>query len=291
MSNSVAETIPELDIEQFEKRRYENYIREKNFLSVKKLDDDTFEVSNAVKNVFYRVTKSITDTGKVIAQCTCKDFSGRCLEYNPPARCKHVWACLDWKKSQEKQQQQKEKEEREEEKNMEVKKSFDPKQYLIQVKGKDYLQVVYRLHWFRQEKPLWGIKTEIVKLDLERGIAVVRADVFDENGVHKSSGLKMEYQKHFFDFCEKAETGAIGRSLAGLGYGTLQSLDMDEGLERERLVDAPVSLPSQNAATPSGKYSTSSRGGNGKTGSGGNGKSTGKIVETPPDVQRAIERW
>lgn len=111
---------------------------------------------------------------------------------------------------------------------------FEPKKYLIKVKGKDYLEVKFRLHWFRSEHPDWDINTELIKLDIEKGIAVARADISDKDGIHKSAGIKMEYQKNFADYVEKASTGAIGRALASLGYGTLQSLDLEEG----RIVDS-----------------------------------------------------
>lgn len=289
MSNA---TIIFPDIKDFERRRFENYIKEKNFLDVRKLDDETFEVSNPEKNVFYRVTKNITEDGVVFAECTCKDFSGRCMEYEPiPARCKHIFACLDWHKTQTKKPQESEtkyqpqqqphpqpqpqKENREqerEEKSMEAKK-FDPQKYLIKVKGKDYLEVKFRLHWFRIEHPEWGIKTEIVKLDTERGIVVVRADILNDQGRPVSSGLKMELQKNFFDYCEKAETGAIGRALAALGYGTLQCFDMDEGIENGRIADSPVQVPAKNMLK--------GRNGNGRTGN----------KDTPVEIKKVIDRW
>ena len=274
---ATAEVLP--DIRDFERKRFENYIREKNFLEVEKVDDETFEVRNPMKNVMYTVTKNMTADGVIYAECTCKDFTGRCIEYEPiPAKCKHIIACLDWRR--ENPQQNKQQHEEREEPIMG--KQFDPQKYLIKIKGKDYLEVKFRIHWFRQEKPDWGIRTEIVKLDLERGVAIIRADVFDEQGQHKSSGIKMEYQKNFFDFAEKAETGSIGRALAALGYGTLQCFDMDEGLEKNRIVDAPVQL------------STYKNKGNGRpvNGKSGNGKNSGKIVTMPPEeINRVIKRW
>jgi len=128
---------------------------------------------------------------------------------------------------------------------------FDPKKYTIKLHGKEYLEVKFRLHWFRSEKPLWGIKTEIVKLDLERGIVIIRADIYDEQGNHRSSGMKMEFQKNFQDYCEKAETGSIGRALASLGYGTLQCFDLEEGIEEGRISDSPVSNPQKGNGKPS----------------------------------------
>lgn len=93
---------------------------------------------------------------------------------------------------------------------------FNPEKYLTKIKGKDYLEVKYRIHWLRLENSNYDIHTEIVQLDLEKGIAVVKADILDQQGKHLATGLKMEYQKNFFDYLEKAETGAIGRALATL---------------------------------------------------------------------------
>ena len=124
-------------------------------------------------------------------------------------------------------------------------KKFEPKKYVVKIKGKDYLEVKFRTHWFRQEHPAWQIKTEIVKLDLLRGVGIMKAQILNEKGELLSSGHKMEYQKNFFDYLEKAETGAIGRALAALGYGTLQCFDLDEGIDEGRICDAPVG-PSNN---------------------------------------------
>ena len=63
----------------------------------------------------------------------------------------------------------------------------------------------------------------------------------------------MEYKKNFADFVEKSGTGSQGRALAALGYGTLQSLDLDEGIEKGRIVDAPVSLGGNNGKNGNGK--------------------------------------
>ena len=119
---------------------------------------------------------------------------------------------------------------------------FDPKKHLTKIKGKDYLEVKFRLHWFRQEKPLWDVKTEIIKLDTEKGIAAVRSDIYDEQGIHKSSGLSLETMKSFPDYLEKAETSATGRALAVLGYGTLQSVELEEG----KIADSPVRSGANN---------------------------------------------
>lgn len=112
---------------------------------------------------------------------------------------------------------------------------FNPSEHLIDLKGKDYLQVMWRLVWFREEKPTWCIDTKLEQLTENH--AVFSAKISDENGVQKASGYGSESIKDFRDFIEKAETKAIGRALAMLGYGTQFAPELDEG---ERIVDSPA---------------------------------------------------
>ena len=112
---------------------------------------------------------------------------------------------------------------------------FNPTEHLIDLKGKQYLQVMWRLVWFRDEKPLWSIDTKLEQLTENH--AVFSAKISDENGVQKASGYGSEGVKDFKDFIEKAETKAIGRALAMLGYGTQFAPELDE---EERIVDSPV---------------------------------------------------
>lgn len=112
---------------------------------------------------------------------------------------------------------------------------FNPNEHLMDLKGKQYLQVMWRLVWFREEKPLWSIDTKLEQLTENH--AVFSAKISDENGVQKASGYGSEGVKDFKDFIEKAETKAIGRALAMLGYGTQFAPELDE---EERIVDSPV---------------------------------------------------
>ena len=105
----------------------------------------------------------------------------------------------------------------------------------MQLKGKDYLQVMWRLVWFRDTKANWCIDTEALHVD-DKG-ALFCAKIYDENGVLKASGHGSEAPRDFGDYIEKAETKAIGRALAMLGYGTQFAPELDEG---ERIVDSPV---------------------------------------------------
>lgn len=117
--------------------------------------------------------------------------------------------------------------------------AFNPADHLIKLKGKDYLPVAWRLVWFRERFPNGIIDTEIVQLT--DTAAVIRATVtaIGEGGeqLGRATGTKAQSKQGFSDFIEKAETGAIGRALAALGFGTQFDPELDEG---ERLADAPV---------------------------------------------------
>lgn len=114
--------------------------------------------------------------------------------------------------------------------------AFNPNDHMMNLKGKEYLQVMWRLVWFREVRPLWSIEPEIIEMDDKH--AVFRAVIRDEAGTVKCIGHGSESQRDFGDFIEKAETKAVGRALAMLGYGTqFTASELDEG---ERIVDSPV---------------------------------------------------
>lgn len=115
---------------------------------------------------------------------------------------------------------------------------------LINLKGKQYLQVAYRIQWFTEETPSFHIESEFPVMTADETVAKVTVSILDDQGrvVRKATGTKRENTKGFGDHLEKAETGALGRALIQLGFGTQFALaDLDEG---DRLADAPVvSLP------------------------------------------------
>lgn len=114
--------------------------------------------------------------------------------------------------------------------------AFNANEHMMKLKGKDYLQVMWRLVWFREEHPDWGLDT--ILLESDENHAVFTAKITDNEGRSICSGHGSESKKDFGDFLEKAETKAVGRALAMLGYGTQFAADeLDEG---ERIVDSPV---------------------------------------------------
>jgi hypothetical protein len=147
---------------------------------------------------------------------------------------------------------------------------FNPNEHLVQLKSRqgsqDYLPVQWRLVWFRENCPQGTIDTEEVVVDLDReveveayvwsnekrrsekvtrrsrGYARFRAVVTDGKG-GRATGTKSENAANFQDYIEKAETGAIGRALAALGYGTQFAPELNE---EHRIVDSPVERSNGN---------------------------------------------
>ena len=116
---------------------------------------------------------------------------------------------------------------------------FNPNEHMMTLKGnKQYLQVAWRLVWFREEHPDWSLDTQA--LEMAEDHAIFRAVICDADGRQLSCGHGSESKRDFMDFIEKAETKAVGRALAMLGYGTqFAGEEFDEG---ERIVDTPLKL-------------------------------------------------
>ena len=106
---------------------------------------------------------------------------------------------------------------------------------LLNLRGSDYLEVKYRIAWFREDHPDWSIKTSFLHTDDVSSLA--RAEIINKEGVTLSTGHKQESKAHFLDHAEKSESGAVGRALAMLGYGTVNAQEFEEAT---RIVDSPV---------------------------------------------------
>jgi uncharacterized protein YbdZ (MbtH family) len=121
--------------------------------------------------------------------------------------------------------------------------SFDPSRYLTKVGGSDYLEVKWRLLWLREMHPDAAIETELVSHDDQ--FAVFRARVSIPSG-GSATGWGSEGYSDFRDYLEKAETKALGRALAALGYGTQFCPDFDfGGVNPEKpVVDSPIDFAS-----------------------------------------------
>lgn len=119
--------------------------------------------------------------------------------------------------------------------------TFDPSRYLTKVGSSDYLEVKWRLVWLRELHPDATIETEMFSHDGQ--FAVFRAKVAVPEG-GSSTGWGSEGMDDFRDYIEKAETKAIGRALAALGFGTQFCPDFDFGAAHGRVVDTPIDFAS-----------------------------------------------
>ena len=114
---------------------------------------------------------------------------------------------------------------------------FDPTRFLTRVNGSEYLEVKWRLVWLRDRHADASVQTELVShLD---NTAIFRAHVQIPGG-GAATGWGSETAGDFRDYLEKAETKAIGRALAALGFGTQFCPDHEFGAAAGRVVDSPI---------------------------------------------------
>ena len=123
-----------------------------------------------------------------------------------------------------------------------------------------YLDVKWRLYWFRLKYPEGKITTNVIQVDFDKGVAVVQATVHadktapEDQFLARALGQRFRSAEEFGDrFVELAETSAIGRALADAGFGTqFCTVDLPKG--DSEVVDAPIETT--RASTPAGTEET-----------------------------------
>jgi hypothetical protein len=132
------------------------------------------------------------------------------------------------------------------------------RKFLLRVQGgKFYLPAAYRIVWFRDECPDWGVETQLIEGGQEAGFATVQARIYNAEGRVIASGIKTETRQDFpAGWVEKAETGSIARALAVAGFGTQFAPELDD--DGDRPADSPQGRPSSMRS-----YGDGARGGDG----------------------------
>jgi len=101
---------------------------------------------------------------------------------------------------------------------------------IVNIHGREYQTVAYRVGKFREAHPHYALTTEILNRDAD--CAVMKATIADENGRVLATGHSEEYraasQINKTSALENAETSAIGRALAALGLGGTEFASADE---------------------------------------------------------------
>jgi hypothetical protein len=120
-------------------------------------------------------------------------------------------------------------------------KTFDPGRYLTKVGSSDYLEVKWRLVWLREIHPDATVETELVSHSDQMAIFKARVSI---PGGGSATGYGSEGYDDFREYIEKAETKAIGRALAALGFGTQFCPDFDFGSGSGAVVDSPIDFAS-----------------------------------------------
>lgn len=124
----------------------------------------------------------------------------------------------------------------------------DLKSKAIDIKGKSYVLVSDRVIYFNEQYPNGCIKTNIVKY--ENGQVTIRARVFPdmENTNRYFSGYAQEIEGTTFinktSALENAETSAVGRALAMMGIGVIDSIASVDEINKanNRPIQKPTSL-------------------------------------------------
>lgn len=143
---------------------------------------------------------------------------------------------------------------------------FNPADFTRRLPNEDgslslYLDVKYRLLWFRLHKPNGKIDTEIIHVDEKS--AVVCCKLYDDKSdpadqyVARSCAQRFLTSEKFGDrYLEIAETAALGRVLAAAGYGTQFCGSTD--LLGDIIADAPIDMAAmedaQDATPDSGAH-------------------------------------
>lgn len=100
----------------------------------------------------------------------------------------------------------------------------------VQIHGKEYLTVAYRVGTFKEKHPDHSIETEIIHRDHEW--VVMKAIIRNEQGRILATGHSEEYREgstiNKTSALENSETSAIGRALAAFGLGGTEFASADE---------------------------------------------------------------
>lgn len=126
----------------------------------------------------------------------------------------------------------------------------------ISIKGKDYVLVKDRINYFNETFDRGSIETEIISY--ENGQVVMKAIVCPVAGedrifVAHSQARENDGMVNKTAALENAETSAVGRALAMMGIGVIDSVASADELHKAGVVDpiAKVRLPQEKASTAS----------------------------------------
>src|SRR6266700_4628783 len=109
---------------------------------------------------------------------------------------------------------------------------FNPGEHLVQIRAKDgtmkdYDPANWRLYELRLRHPTITIESEIVHMDVEHNLVILKAWIFDGKTYAESEWRASAYKQGSLASLDKVETGAKARAARDFGMGTEYALDME----------------------------------------------------------------
>jgi hypothetical protein len=120
--------------------------------------------------------------------------------------------------------------------------SYSPYEHLMKIKAKDgtvkdYLPANWRLYELRLRYPHITLESEIIHMDEERNVVIVKAWIFDGKTYAESEHRASAYKQGQLSSLDKVETAAKARAARDFGVSTELALDS----EPEEDLDTPAS--------------------------------------------------
>lgn len=110
--------------------------------------------------------------------------------------------------------------------------TFNAADHLVEIKAKDgtmkqYLPAGARLYGLRLLHPTITIESEIIHMDIEHNLVIVKAWIFDGPTYAESKQRASAYKQGLLSALDKVETGAKARAARDYGIGTEYALDFE----------------------------------------------------------------
>lgn len=113
----------------------------------------------------------------------------------------------------------------------------------IQIQGKDYVLVSDRIIYFNENYEKGSILTELIS-EYDSDIIIVKATVYPEDNGRKFTGYSQAVKGAGFinktAALENAETSAVGRALAMMGIGVIDSVASVDELNKAKGTDSDI---------------------------------------------------
>src|SRR5437870_6595799 len=119
-----------------------------------------------------------------------------------------------------------------EEQRLQALEQFNPAEHLVQIRAKDgtlkdYYPANWRLWELRLRHPMITLESEIVHMDVEHNLVIIKAWIYDGKTYAESERRASAYKQGLLSTLDKVETGAKARAARDFGIGTEYALDIE----------------------------------------------------------------